>query len=143
MPTIIKWLATVTLILLYFFIFYIGYLIFWPVRTIEIKDAIMPVITHQVKRGDALVYQFDYCRYNIFGATVYRTLYGTNNNIVYPLALVNTVTLSGCRTADVYLMIPSSLKPGTYYVDILVKVQVNLLKQEAMEAKTQSFQVVN
>ena len=143
MPTIIKWLATFSLIILYFLMFYVGYLIFWPIRTIETENSILPVITHQVKRGTALIYQVNYCRYQFYGATVYRTLYGTNNNNVYPLAPVNTVTSPGCRTANVYLMIPSSLQPGTYYVNVLLKIQVNLLRQQTLETRTQSFEVTN
>lgn len=143
MPTVIKWLATTSLILLYFFIFYIGYLIFWPMRTLETENPVLPVITHQVKRGQALVYKVQYCRYDLVGGTIYRTLYGVNNDNVYPLAPVNTVTYPGCRTANVYLMIPTSLTPGTYYVDILVKIQVNMLRQQVLETRTQNFEVTN
>ena len=142
MPKIIVFLGTVSLILLYILLFYAGYLVFWPTKSLVVNNPIMKVDTPVVKRGDALIYDFNYCRYDIFGATIYRTVYG-DNNIIYLLAAVNTVTYPGCRNVKIYLMIPATIPPGTYHVEMLVNVQVNLLKVISVQSRTNDFQVTN
>ena len=102
----------------------------------------MKVETPVVKQGGALIYDFNYCRYDIFGATIYRTVYGDSNDIIYPLPAVNTITYLGCRNVKVYLMIPTSIPPGTYHVEMLANVQVNILKINSIQTRTTDFKII-
>ena len=141
MPKIIVFFGTLSLILLYILLAYAGYLVFWPTKSLTVANPILHVETPVVKQGGELIYDLSYCRYDIFGATIYRTVYG-NNGIIYPLAAVNSVTYPGCRTAKIYLMIPTSIPPGAYHVNMLVNVQVNLLKVNSIQTNTEDFQIV-
>jgi hypothetical protein len=120
---------------------YIGYLAFWPVKTIEVigNDKILNP-NKQVRIGDALIYQITYCKYTKAEAHIHRTLAG---QITYPLPDSTNNIQPGCRTAiSRNTIIPEGISPGRYRLELTATYHVNPLRAIDVSHHSESFDIL-
>lgn len=117
---------------------YIGYLRFYPFKTIEIHSP-FNVITKQVVVGEDLVYQASYCKYDTSPAKTYRTIVGPD---FIPTPIVGSVAKQGCHVFDIHLNIPKSTTPGVYRMDGKTVIEVNPLQLQTKFFETEEFEVI-
>ena len=125
-------------------IFYVAYALFWPVKTLEIKNFSyghpIAVSTPVVHPGDVLKYTLEYCKYRDTSAIVHRTL--LDGQIIILVDKPGNLPL-GCNTTEVdTTVIPDTINPGRYYLDVSVDYQVNFLRVQRTHYYTDYFQVV-
>jgi hypothetical protein len=120
---------------------YIGYLAFWPIKTIEVigHDQILNP-NKQVRIGAALVYKVKYCKYLDVEAHVHRTLAGTIN---YPLPDSTNHIPTGCRTAvSRNTIIPVGVAPGKYRLQLTASYHVNPVRTIEVSHFSEEFEVL-
>ena len=120
-------------------VFYIGYLAFYPFKTLVVKQPIT-ILTPTVKAGDDMVYQISYCRYFKGSAQLSRTLVGPDN---FPAPFVSSITKPGCGIAHVHLNVPASATPGAYHMEAIAEFQVNPFQLRRVNFQSGEFQVIN
>lgn len=136
------WLVTVTAVALAYTI----YLIFVPVRTIELPDFALDkplhVETPVVHPGDVVTFDFKYCKYIDVVPSVRRQL--VDGQIIPLTATANTGSglPMGCHTTTRSITIPETVNPGRYYLNTTLYYQVNPLRTEDVHYYTEYFQVV-
>ena len=134
--TLLNALLNTVLSLVIVAMLYIGYQLFYPVIPFVINTIPVKVITKEVKPGDTLIYEVDYCRYDGRTATVYRSFLG-ETNIATPS--VASVSVLGCHTAKIPISVPDVTPPGTYHLGVNVKFQINPLRTETVSFHTEDF----
>lgn len=122
------------------FILHNTYQAFYPYRTLVVNNV---TTQKSYQQNDTLYYQIDYCKYTDKPATVSRTLHSVDNLEVIPFPLVSTITLPGCRTANVPLQLYSTIKPGTYYVLIDASFHINPQRDMHVVFKTNNFEIMS
>lgn len=123
---------------------FVAFSLFWPVRTLEIQgyDDSHPVVVTEtvIARGQPVKYVLNFCKYTNIPATVHRTL--IDGQII---TLAPTVGLlpTGCHSANVQTaVIPTTINPGEYYLDVVVSYQINPFRVEYIHYKTTNFTVI-
>jgi hypothetical protein len=131
------------LILAYIVVITFLYLLFWPVPTLELtgvsKSGVIPIINTVVHPGDTLRYTLSYCKYTDKQSTVHRSF--VDGQVII---LTDTVGKfpKGCRTATVATgVVPETINPGRYYMDVTVEYNINPFRQEFVHYKTSYFEV--
>lgn len=119
---------------------YIGYLLFFPFKTIEFKNKPFPVLNSPVSAGTVVKYKVDYCRYTNVPSQVTRTLVGPT---LVTISEDSASTDVGCRSlVSSTVLIPDYVPEGIYHVKLNFCWQVNPLRNICEETGTQDFRVV-
>lgn len=124
---------------------YVVYLATHEVRTLEVKNfsytSPIPVMTPILHPGDVLKYTFDYCKFFDGVPTSERQL--VDGQIIPLTNEVKNATLPmGCHTTERDVVIPETVNPGKYYLNVKLHYQVNALRSEEVDYYTDYFQVV-
>lgn len=127
----------------YLLVGWVAYMLFWPVKTLEVKNYDpahpIPVDAEVYYPGENLSYQLDYCKYFDGRATVHRTL--VDGQIVQLQDTMGGLPL-GCRVITVKTaIIPETITPGRYYLDVVVEYELNPLRTERVHYQTDYFTV--
>lgn len=127
-------------ITLFFSLLYINYLLFYPVKTLEIKNA--TVMTKQLHAGDLFLYKVDYCKYTKAPAMVYRTFHKVDESHIETFPAVQTTTLVGCNIMEIPLQTYRIVQSGEYYMLVTVIFQISPLRQEQVTFSTDNFKII-
>lgn len=135
--------SIVSLVTAYLIIGYIAFCLFWPVKTLEIvgyNDSNPVVIQNDViHKGDILIYDLNYCKYTNKSSIVHRSLI---DGQIINLADTPGRLPTGCHTTTIQTaIIPETINPGTYYLDVTVEYDVNPFRTEYLHYKTTYFTV--
>jgi hypothetical protein len=124
------WAALAVLILVLVMMFY-------PYNPYEIKAS--RVLTPEVKSGEHLLIEVDYCKYTSKTATVTRNLV---DGYIYNITPFQSNLPKGCGTRSISIYITRNLPPGTYYLETLVEYDMNPLNKVIIESVTDYFKIV-
>lgn len=118
---------------------YIGYMRFYPFKTVDVYNNPFPVVNKPVMAGGVLAYEVNYCRFTDAVAHSSRTLIGPT---IITISETDTSTDAGCRkTTITNTIIPSYAPPGIYYLKIDSCYLVNPLRNICHHFKTEEFEV--
>lgn len=116
---------------------YIGYMRFYPFKTVTVKTSTFQVVNKPVQAGGVLAYRVEYCRYTDVSAHSSRTLIGPT---IITISETDTSTDVGCHTSVITnTIIPSYAPPGVYYLKIDTCYAVNPLRNICHHFKTDEF----
>lgn len=106
----------------------IGFIIlscYWQWYSYHIVDVGVPIkiITLNIKSGDSLRYEVDYCKYMNLSSKVTRTLIGKEENVY--LSSGETNAPLGCSKKERSISIPESVAKGSYLLKICNSYQPN------------------
>jgi hypothetical protein len=124
----------------FFTLIYIGYLIFYPFKTVDYVNTPFPVLNPNktVQMGDAVRYRVSYCRYTPLVTNVTRLL---ENDIIYNLTSGTINTPVGCGTTVNTVLIPKGVIPGIYRIVSTATWRLNPLREINKTVETESFTV--
>lgn len=125
-------------------LFYMGYLIFWPVKTLTFAQTEGLKIVNenqQVRAGEELFYRVSYCRYTDRQAKVTREVH---DGIVYIMPEMQVNLATGCFVDRIVSIgeIPKAIQPGTYSMYITIEFKINSLQTVTHTLTTEPFYVV-
>lgn len=143
MKTILHF-ATGCLVLAYIIVFYVLFLMLWPVKTLELtnynENTPIQILNTTVHRGDTLQYNLSYCKYTDLTSVVHRTFI---DGQVITLTDTPGKFPKGCRNALVTTaVVPETINFGSYYLDVVVEYDLNPYRKEFIHYKTSYFTVV-
>jgi hypothetical protein len=140
--TLLKAMAWTTLVLGFGLMAWIAFMLFFPVKTLEVNNQPMPITNqHEFEAGDVIWYRYDYCKYydvplsitkQFVDGIIFTTdsTYGVSNLQV------------GCHVKEVGVVVPQTLPAGTYRIRIITVIAVNRLRNETVVYETVPFKVV-
>lgn len=137
-------LALAAVIACYFIAGVIAVALFWPVKTLEIKnyspDAPITIQNKDVRPGDRLIYELDYCKYSDGPVTVHRTL--IDGQVVTLTDTQGQLPL-GCHSSTIATaVVPETINPGKYYLDVTVEYKINVIRTQYVHYHTDYFVVI-
>ena len=120
-----------------------AYSMFWPVNPMVIHnysdDMPVPVVTKVLLPGETLQYELDYCKNTDIRPVVHRTLI---DGQIITLADTSGGLPRGCRkTTIANVVIPPTINPGEYYLDVTLDYQINFFRVERVHYRTEYFTV--
>lgn len=119
---------------------YIGWLVFWPFKTMETKNLPYPILNSPVEAGQIVVWEVDSCRYTDIAADVTRTLVG---EVTIQLNSEYQTLAKGCSVYRVATtIIPSYTPEGKYHIEIAATYRINPIRQIDRHFRTQEFEVI-
>jgi hypothetical protein len=140
----IHYTAIVLEVMMAILLIWINVQLFWPVKTLVINNYASPGLvqttTGTFKLGQPIAYKLDYCKYTTVPAVVTRTMI---DGQIITLSNTNGYLPSGCHTTVVETsIIPDSMAPGNYYLDIVSRYPINPFRTEVVHYRTNEFEVV-
>jgi hypothetical protein len=121
----------------------VGTLIFWkiyPYEPLKINTQPLRVLTKEVRGGDILIYEIDYCKLSDRTVRISRSFI---DGITFSTPDFRTKNLLGCRTSFVSIEVPPTLPAGKYYLKIDYTYQVNPIREVVVNALTERFTVID
>jgi hypothetical protein len=136
-----KILFTVTPILALILILWVGYMLLWPVKTLVVKNAPLPIVgATTLHNGDMVTYHYDYCKYYDTPLSIEKDFV---DGIIFKTDPIYVSTLQkGCHQQDVSVKIPDTLPEGEYKIRINLQVRINQLRTDTVIIQTQTFNVI-
>lgn len=127
--------ATIVLLLI------VGYMLFWPQKTLTFTDTRLGVVNKEVRSGQELLFKVDYCRYTDMQARVTREI---RDGVVYVLPDIQTSLTKGCHENLTISMgeLPKVIQPGKYSMHITIEFKPNRLRTITHTLTTEDFFVV-
>jgi hypothetical protein len=102
---------------------WVNYSLFWPIKTMVINNYSTPGLVATTQLTQPVSYKLDYCKYTTIPAVVTRTLI---DGQIMTLSNSNGYLPTGCHTTIVETsIIPDSIAPGTYYLDMVLRYPIN------------------
>ena len=119
---------------------WVAYLLWWPVKTLEVFNAPLPIVgSTTLHNGEMLTYNYDYCKYYNAPYSIEKEFV---DGIIFRTDPIYVSTLkSGCHKKDVVVKVPDTLPAGEYKVRITLQVVVNQLRTDTVVIETQLFNV--
>lgn len=117
--------------------------IFWktyPYRPLEINNHPYPVLTKEVKQGDVLIFEMNYCKHTDLKGTISRRFI---DGLVYVTTNIDAHNETGCRKQIISEEIPHNLPAGEYVMDFYYTYQMNPVREITVHAHTQKFIVID
>jgi hypothetical protein len=132
--------SLITLVILFtILVSTILYLLYWPVNTLIVKNAPMPIIgSTTLKHGEYVTYRYDYCKYYDHPLSIQRDFV---DGIIFRTEPGFAQLEPGCHVADVKVIIPETLPAGNYKIRNITQVVVNQLRTKTTTYETQEFTV--
>lgn len=139
----LHWLSFFTLILGFVLLAWVNYSLFWPIKTLTVagSDKPIPVLTTSVFPGQPLSYELDYCKYTNLAATVHRTF--IDGQIITLQDTVGQLPMGCHKTMVKTAVVPETINPGRYYLDVNVEYRINILRTEYTHYRTEYFVVLD
>lgn len=121
-------------------ILFVSYLLWYPVKTLVVKNAPMPIIGSRVlHNGDYIYYRYDYCKYYDYPLSIQRDFV---DGIIFKTEPGLAQLEPGCHIKDVKVIIPDTLPPGDYKIRNITQVVVNQLRTVTTVYETGEFTVI-
>ena len=139
----VKLMQTVAGIIVATSIFLVITFVFWslyPYNPLKINVQPLPVINKEVKRGDSLVYNLDYCKSTDSSVLISRSFI---DGVIFSIPDVTAKNLKGCRSNLISLQVPESIPVGDYYLKVTYKYKVNPIRTMLLEAVSEKFTVID
>lgn len=116
------------------------YWLVYPYQPLVINQRPLKVITTEVKQGDVLIFEMDYCKNTNKPVRISRRFKDT---IIYTIPdLLTADNKSGCKVSTITEKIPDNLPTGDYIMTFYYHYQMNPLKEVIVSTHTQKFTVV-
>jgi hypothetical protein len=131
-------MSIVTVILGTALFFYIIFLLYWPVKTLEVKNFPMPIVGTEFYPGGTVTYHYDYCKYYDTPLSIRKDFV---DGIIYQTDGAVGMLERGCHKKNVTINIPGTLQPGTYKLRITTQIVVNKLRTDTRVYETQQFEI--
>lgn len=140
--TIFHKIATGTLIVATLLVFYVSYLLFWPVKILVYANHPFTVLNDNktVKAGDILIYEVDYCKYKNVSAMIDKQF--INDVILETPDLEGNLTVGCFQKTSMTTLVPIIAPPGKYHLNIIATYRVNSLRTEVITHETEEFTVI-
>jgi hypothetical protein len=123
----------------FIFVLLVLFWLIFPYKPLSINNHPYPVITKEVKKGDVLLFEVDYCKLTDKKATITRRFI---DSLLYVMPDITAVNEMGCRRQLVSEEIPQNLPAGEYVMDFYYTYKVNPIREVTVHAHTQKFQVI-
>lgn len=135
--------SLVCLVTAYAVLAVVAYSLFWPIKTLTVigYDPQHPieVDTPVVHPGEPLAYKLNYCKYTDAPSNVHRTM--VDGQVIMLTDTVGQLPL-GCHIVTVKTaIVPTTINPGKYYLDVVVSYKINLFRTEYIHYRTNYFTV--
>ncbi len=109
-------------------------------KPIKINKEPMYVLTEEVKSGDVLIYQLDYCKFNDGDVSISRSFV---DGIVFTTPTIKASNEMGCRIQNISILVPETLPNGRYYLKVDYTYKVNPIREVTVTSRTEEFTVVD
>lgn len=140
---IIHYMAILLELLMAVVLLWVNYSLFWPVQTLDIKNFTSPgvvsVSSSTYQRGTPLGYVLDYCKTSNYPVKVNRTL--VDGQIIILSNSTGYLPLGCHKTLVQTAVVPDSVAPGEYYLDVDVIYTINVFRTEEVHYRTNTFMV--
>lgn len=120
----------------------IGYVIFYltyPFKGLVVNESPVSVIQHEIKAGDQLEYELDYCRFSDRHAQTTRQFI---DGVIYTTPTLETIADTGCHVKKYAVLVPETLNGGTYHLRVIVDVEINKLRSVQTVFITEDFRII-
>lgn len=131
-------LGIISLILSSFILLLMFFWSIYPYKPIVINKEPIKVITKEVKKGDILIYELDYCKNNKNKVEISRSFV---DGIVFATPTVTTENPLGCTVSNISIQVPETLPNGEYYLKVSYSYQVNPIRKVSVDSTTETFTV--
>lgn len=134
-----NWLRVIgypTSIIFVAFVILITYWLVYPYKTIEITGS--RLLETDVKAGDAIHYELDYCKYTKKHALLTKSFV---DGVVYRTVTKVSNVPCGCGTAIIAVDVPDHLPPATYYIRADILYKMNPIREIEVQYETDRFNV--
>lgn len=132
-------ISVLTLTLSAVLVLYVGYLLLWPVEVMWQQEPIT-VLNKQVKAGDFVTLEFNYCKYReaVGDVSIYLI-----DNTIFSLRTVQSNNPVGCRSDLKYpVQIPVTTVPGVYHIREVLDFHINPFRQVHYTYDSENFEVL-
>jgi hypothetical protein len=122
----------------------IGYFIYsivYPFRTVEYSNVPFKILNanKQVRIGEEILFEVDYCRYTETPTEVSRSLV---DDVIYLLPSIIVNNPLGCYKSTTSVLVPKAVAPGTYVVLSTLSWRINAFRSITQQTTTEKFVVV-
>lgn len=121
------------------FISYVVFCLVYPYKVVDINGDVK-IIGTNLKSGDVLEYEVDYCKYMDLSPTVYRKLV---DGVIYNLNSTSARTPTGCNKAIIHAGHIPDIGAGVYHLEITNVYQVNPFRTITVNFKSNTFNIVH
>jgi len=132
------------ILITYLLLLYVGYLLFYPVRSFKVMVSPTPVTQKSYHFGDVIEFTPTTCRYNDNDGSVNRVLRNVDYpTIAYGMSDVPLVSQPfKCAVYRISLILPNKMIQGRYIVENYISIKTNALRTEHYKCYTESFSVM-
>jgi hypothetical protein len=109
-------------------------------KPLKINKEPMYVLTEEVKSGDILIYQLDYCKFNEKDVLISRSFV---DGIIFTTPTIKASNQTGCRIINISVSVPETLPNGRYYLKVDYTYKVNPIREVTVTSYTEKFTVVD
>lgn len=122
-------------------IIYVAYLLYFPFKTVEIRQVPANVLNtdNEVKRAGIVLYTIDYCKYIDAPAKISKMLV---NDIVFPGTQTESNLPLGCGTKQASYQLPDIDIKGKHHLVITLTYRINFLREETKTFETEPFTII-
>lgn len=118
-------------------IVYIFYLLLWPVKVLEIRGDVK-ILNPNVKVGEEVVYEVDFCKYKDIPGVLSRQLVDT---AVVSMPDMGITLRKGCGKIQASLPTPKFLTTGTYNINFVARYKINAIRTITVTYKSEDFKM--
>ena len=122
-------------------IIYVGYLLYFPFKTFEVKQNPANVLNpeNEVKRGGIVFYEVSYCKYTDKPAQVSKLLV---NDVIFPGTAMESNLPVGCGKKEASYKLPDIEIKGKHHLIITLTYRLNFLRRETVTFETEPFYII-
>lgn len=137
---VINCLSFGTIAISFILLFTVLYWLIYPYNPLVINQRPLKVLTKEVKQGDILIFEMDYCKNTDTPVRISRRFKDT---IIYTIPdLITADNKEGCRISTITEKIPDNLPTGEYVMTFYYHYQMNPLREIIVSTHTQKFTVI-
>lgn len=127
-----------TLFIAFIFLVTVFYWLLWPYHPADFNGVFVPV--KNIKAGELLTYQIDYCKYQNLPSEITRSFV---DGIIFTTTTVITNNPLGCRSTYPTIIVPKELPSGVYAIRSVWTYHVNPIRDVTYTLTSNSFMVTN
>ncbi len=138
MNKVFYYASIATIISAIVFLVYFFYCLFFPFKAIDFNGK-FTVDNKNLKPGETLYYNVDYCKYTDKPAHISKFL---ADGIYYPLPPTESNFEPGCHVIKRSMQIPGELPPGNeYHLIVTTTYHLNPFRDVSVTAQTENFNI--
>jgi hypothetical protein len=134
------YIAYLAIIISFLVLGLMGYWLLYPYNPVTYKTIPYPVLNENKTAtvGGILKYSVDYCKTtNIYPTVIKRYVDG----LIYETPAGRGVVYKGCRVQVVDNLVPSTLIPGKYKMEVIIEYQMNPIRKIIYTNYTEEFTI--